>query len=33
VQPIRRWSAAEHAAVSAAVAGYGRYLGCPTSLE
>jgi hypothetical protein len=33
VQPIRTWSAAEHAAVSAAVAGYGRYLGCPTSLE
>ena len=27
------WSAAEHAAVSAAAADYGRYLGCPTSLE
>jgi hypothetical protein len=29
LQPIRRWSAAEHRAVAVAVARYGRYLGCP----
>lgn len=32
VQPTRTWSPAERRAVEAAVAGYGRYLGCPTSL-
>lgn len=29
LQPIRRWSAAEHRAVALAVAEYGHYLGCP----
>ncbi len=32
-QPIRPWSAAEKAAVASAAAGYGRYLGCPVTLE
>lgn len=32
VQPTRTWSAGERRAVEAAVDGYGRYLGCPTSL-